>query len=300
MSRAWMPFYPADYVADTGHLSTLEHGAYLLLILHYWQKGGLPTDDLKLARIARLTAEEWLEVRPTIAEFFGPDWTHGRVERELATAEERYQKRASAGRRGGRSAVKEPELPLDPEQCESNASALLHQPQPQPQPHSDPRSEDEIPLPRATTPDGGGRGASLEADLREAAGLVGVSARALSRLEPIERLLARGVCLEGTILPALRSVREAGHFGRSWSYYLDAIAEGRKPTNPASSASPASHVSVASVWVRADSSEGRAWQDHLTGKGDDPRWLPSSRHGTGRSMPSRWPPGHPNAASEAA
>src|SRR3546814_8122762 len=81
-----MPLYVADYLADTGHLSTVEHGAYLLLIMHYWQSGGLPDDDKKLARITRLSPREWAGVRETVAEFFAADWRHGRIDMEMARA----------------------------------------------------------------------------------------------------------------------------------------------------------------------------------------------------------------------
>ena len=48
MSKAWMPLYIGDYMADTGHLSTAEHGCYLLLIMHYWENGSIPIEDDKL------------------------------------------------------------------------------------------------------------------------------------------------------------------------------------------------------------------------------------------------------------
>ena len=94
-----MPLYPAHYLGDTSHLSTVEHGAYFLLILHYWLKGPPPADDRKLARIVRLSVEDWLEIRATVAEFFGPDWRHKRVDQELAKAEERYERRVAWFRR---------------------------------------------------------------------------------------------------------------------------------------------------------------------------------------------------------
>lgn len=83
----YMPLYVADYMADAAHLSTVEHGAYLLLIMTYWQRGcPLPADDRKLARIVRMTDDEWRDVRDTLAEFFrvtGDAWSHKRIDQEL-------------------------------------------------------------------------------------------------------------------------------------------------------------------------------------------------------------------------
>lgn len=82
----WMPLYVADYLADTRRLSTLEHGAYLLLIMEYWQHGGLPNDDRALAKVCGLTPREWTRCRAALAPMFGEGWKHKRIDEELEKA----------------------------------------------------------------------------------------------------------------------------------------------------------------------------------------------------------------------
>ncbi len=98
MSRHWMPLYIGDYLRDTRRLSTLEHGAYLLLIMEYWTVGSLPTDDRQLARIAGLSIGEWTDIQPIIKTFFTDDWKHARIDRELAEAEANFEKRSAAAK----------------------------------------------------------------------------------------------------------------------------------------------------------------------------------------------------------
>lgn len=117
MSRPWMPLYIADYLADTGHLRAAESGAYLHLIMHYWQRGCLPTEDRQLATIAKMTDVEWQEARPVIEPLFQLGWRHKRVDTELARAEEKYHRRAAAGKKGAAARSK---------QCSSNAQAELN------------------------------------------------------------------------------------------------------------------------------------------------------------------------------
>jgi uncharacterized protein YdaU (DUF1376 family) len=101
MGRAWMPFYVGDYLRDTMHLSTVEHGAYCLLLFYYWNTGALPDDDRHLARIARMTLRQWRQHRPTLQTFFYDGWKHKRVESELSRAEIVRLKRISSGQKGG-------------------------------------------------------------------------------------------------------------------------------------------------------------------------------------------------------
>lgn len=102
--------YIGDYLKDTTHLSAAEHGAYLLLIMTYWQKGELPTDDAKLQRISRMTELEWKSSRDTVAEFFQPGWKHPRIEAEMIEAAAKHEKLAAAGSAGGKKSAKVREI----------------------------------------------------------------------------------------------------------------------------------------------------------------------------------------------
>lgn len=103
----WMPLYVADYLKDTRHLSGIEHGAYLLLLMHAWTCGGsIPRNDAQLARIACLTPAEWKRAKKTVLEFWidfgeaGEILMHKRVMAELDRSKEITEKRSKAGARG--------------------------------------------------------------------------------------------------------------------------------------------------------------------------------------------------------
>jgi len=86
-SLPYMQLYTSDYLADTAHLTTEEHGAYLLLLMNYWQRAKpLDNSNGRLAHVARLSAERWAAVEPVLAEFFkieGTTWIQARIERDL-------------------------------------------------------------------------------------------------------------------------------------------------------------------------------------------------------------------------
>lgn len=108
---AWMPMYWADYFGDTLHLTTEEHGAYLLLIGAYWRRGGpLPDDDKLLKNITKLSRFQWKNHRETLAEFFEISrgvWKHKRVQKEIDSS----CLRIARARKGGKAKAANRKVP---------------------------------------------------------------------------------------------------------------------------------------------------------------------------------------------
>lgn len=98
----YIQLYVADYLADTAHLTAAQHGAYLLLIFNYWQRGKpLNNSNERLANVARMSNDEWEQNKHAVAEFFdiqGDEWVHHRIEVDLAAISAKSTKAQAAGR----------------------------------------------------------------------------------------------------------------------------------------------------------------------------------------------------------
>lgn len=97
-----MPLFTDAYLADTTHLSTEEHGAYLLLLMSMWRTAEcrLKDDDRTLARICRCTEKRWRErLRPALEGFFTSEdghWTQKKLSKVRAHVETVCEKRREA------------------------------------------------------------------------------------------------------------------------------------------------------------------------------------------------------------
>jgi uncharacterized protein YdaU (DUF1376 family) len=86
-----LPFFTDAYLADTRHLTTEQHGAYLLLLMEAWRRPScsLPDDDEMLARLTCMGVERWALNREQVMAFWTFDgrkkeWTQLRLTDERA------------------------------------------------------------------------------------------------------------------------------------------------------------------------------------------------------------------------
>lgn len=102
----WMAFNVADYTANTLHLTTRQHGAYILLICAAWAgKGALPGNDAGLMAVAKLSPKEWATDGDVIKAFLtrrDEAWVHERVEYEWLDSQALIKAKSAAGKEGAR------------------------------------------------------------------------------------------------------------------------------------------------------------------------------------------------------
>lgn len=122
--------YIGDYGRDTALLSLAEHGAYALLLDHYYaSEGPLPLDIEDLYRVARtIRPEEKKAVDRVLAQFFRrePDGFHNsRADAEIVRAKPGIEAAKRNGAKGGRPPKENPTGYGDESQRDSNTENPL-------------------------------------------------------------------------------------------------------------------------------------------------------------------------------
>lgn len=98
-SDTWMPIYIGDYMADTMHLSTEEHGAYFLLIMHYWRNGKIKNDQKTIKNITKISAKKCDRIIAFFVDENG--WlVHKRIESEIIKAKKNQEARSAKAKAG--------------------------------------------------------------------------------------------------------------------------------------------------------------------------------------------------------
>ncbi|WP_028970144.1 YdaU family protein [Sphingomonas sp. URHD0057] len=100
-----LPLWTDAYLGDTTHLTTIEHGAYLLLLITAWRTSEccLPDDDRLLARYARMNGQQWKRIRPIIEAFFvvdGGQWRQRRLTDERESVQQHRARQSEKGKAG--------------------------------------------------------------------------------------------------------------------------------------------------------------------------------------------------------
>lgn len=107
MSLPYFPLFPADFDADTAHLTLIEDGAYNRLLRLCWRTPGckVPAEEDWLFRKLRATSEdEKAAIRSVIGEFFvrrGGSIYNPRLTKEHSRVNATYQQQILAGQKGG-------------------------------------------------------------------------------------------------------------------------------------------------------------------------------------------------------
>ena len=143
----WYPFYSGDYARDTAHLTMLEHGAYRLMLDHYYNtQAPLPLDRGKIYRVCRAVEGAEKAAIDTVLETFFQQHPEGWRSKKADLVVEQQTKKAEVNREralkaveGKRSKVTAPSsTPSRPNQNQNqNQNTKERELQPPPQPKTE-------------------------------------------------------------------------------------------------------------------------------------------------------------------
>ena len=143
MSKApAMPMYWDAYLADTTHLTTEEHGAYMLLLAAMWRRNGsVPDDDKDNARILGLTPAKWRKIKARFADTISGfkmesgTITQEKLQKTWEITQEKIDKNRVNGAKGGHAKPNE-RNGLDQANAKFSQSPKATIPDPDPDPYT--------------------------------------------------------------------------------------------------------------------------------------------------------------------
>lgn len=291
-----LPFYTDAYLADTRHLTTEEHGAYLLLLMCAWRTRGcaLKDDDRFLARTAGVSPRKWQRLRPVLEDFFECAdglWRQKKLQGVYRNVEERMAKNRANGAKGGRArATRKVDAVRPVKTTGANAVATggataiatakatksqTQKPDPEPKPKAD----------AALTDVEEGETVLFEDAVRvmQAANLDDST----PDTAPILEWLAAGADMDADILPVIRRIRarqeaRCGQVPVSLAYYRHAILDARDRRLKARARGRAHALENPAAAPKRlfDPASGADWCDFLGDSGNRFRgdWLSANWH----------------------
>lgn len=134
-----MPMYWDAYLADTTHLTTEEHGAYMLLLAAMWRRNGsIPEDDSDIARILGMTKGKWAKTKARLAGFLifeNGEISQKKLQKLWKNTQEKIEKNRANGAKGGRPvSSKNNDLAKANGSVSDNPIKTIPEPEPEPEP----------------------------------------------------------------------------------------------------------------------------------------------------------------------
>jgi len=222
-----MPMYWDAYLADTTHLTTEEHGAYLLLLAAMWRRNGsVPDNDKDNARILGLTVAKWKRTKERLSQFLiikDGDISQGKLLEIWENTQEKITKNRENGAKGGRAVSNK-----NNDLAQANASNSLNPnasiPEPEPEPYK---------LPPIVSPAENQDAKDLWNQMAERAGLAKVQRLTETRRKALAARLKECDGLEGW-KDALAKVEASpfltGENDRNWKADFDFVVRSAKFT----------------------------------------------------------------------